>query len=105
MKGPLIAVLLIALACSASAQNQPMVYGLGGQTCGKLQAEWKNSPPTRGLSHEWVMGFVTATGLAVKINQASSQAATAFVDEFCATNPDRSLLMASLGYVRTLKVK
>jgi hypothetical protein len=92
----LLALSIAGLAAPAAAQS---VYGSGGGPCrnwtANLGKRWPHLADT-----DWLMGYISGVntgrgpGSRMMAN-ANVQAATGFVAQFCAANPDRLIFEAA----------
>jgi len=96
-----MAAMLLCAASLGSAQTatpgvQHMVgYGAGGPSCGKWLAERKGTNwYTMG---QWLLGWLTAAGyynVRGGLRETDSDAATAWVDNYCREHPLDNLVVA-----------
>jgi hypothetical protein len=113
MKRGLLVAFLGAVAVLSSLGSAPkqqipagqyMQYGGGTASCGKW-LEQRKSNAYHALG-QWVLGWVSAAGYYGKTLKATdSDAASAWVDQYCTRNPLDQLSDAAPELVRALQVK
>ena len=78
------------------------VIGLGSNSCGKW-LEAKTSPNARFAYRSWVLGFLTGVNWHTTGRQATvpdPEAAVAFVDRYCESNPLQVISLAAAALVQ-----
>ena len=90
------AFVVAALAAPAAAQS---VYGSGGGPCASWTANLKKRWPHLADT-DWLMGYISGVNTgrgpgARLLANANVEAATGFVTQFCAANPQRPIFEAA----------
>lgn len=94
----------------ASPQDHVMVYGAGVVSCGRwLEESRRGEIVIRGLTL-WVQGFVSGVAAAEAPNGGEFKTTDvagmqAFIDQWCAEHPIKSLQNASVALAVTLRIE
>jgi hypothetical protein len=99
----LFALAIASVAAPAAAQS---VYGSGGGPCANwtanLNKRWPHLADT-----DWLMGYLsgvnTGRGPGARMENTNVQAATGFVTQFCAANPQRPIFEAADALISELQ--
>jgi hypothetical protein len=101
-------VLVLAATLAAQAQDVRIVIepATGGLSCGK----WTNTP-RKSAEHEifkkWLLGFVSGVNFESAsgdfLQGRDSDGLTAWIDNYCRTNPLHGMTQAAVELVRALR--
>jgi hypothetical protein len=86
---PILATLILcASAAKADAGDKWTVYGWGTQSCGAWIAAAATDPVARLEATEWILGWVSATGLySAPLKESDVVAMNTWVDGYCQAHP------------------
>jgi hypothetical protein len=105
-----VLILVGYLTLPASAQApEPQTYGFGNASCGEWRQGRKEYDAekltySQAARHGWVLGWLNAGSLYHEpIAETDSQAALAFIDDYCAQNPLDRVVDASTALVTELQ--
>lgn len=104
LKAITAAVLLTSVAAPLGAQS---VYGSGGKPCSNWTANLRSKWARLGDT-DWLMGYISGVnrerGPGARLMANSNvQAATGFVTQFCAANPQRPIFEAADALILELQ--
>lgn len=108
MQKPLTAAIFVAVIASFAAPGAAQsVYGSGGGPCrnwtANLGKRWPHLADT-----DWLMGYISGVNTgrgpgSRMLANANVQAATGFMAQFCAANPDRLIFEAADALIAELQ--
>ncbi|PAY02909.1 hypothetical protein CKO50_02770 [Pseudoalteromonas sp. HM-SA03] len=94
-----VAIALI-VSISSFSSHAAMTYGFGNNSCGQWTKERASKSMNSRYQEVWVLGFITGTGLVLEASGKAqkvtdSDAAMAYIDNYCRENPLSSIMEAS----------
>jgi hypothetical protein len=104
LKALTVAMVIGGLSAPLAAQS---VYGSGGKPCSNWTANLRSKWARLGDT-DWLMGYVSGVNRARgpgsrMMANANVQAATGFVTDFCAANPQRPIFEAADALILQLE--
>ena len=105
-RGLFVGVLLGLLAATSVGIARQTMYGIGALSCGKW-LEVRREDSTLNIQNvSWLMGWMSSAGYyAGPLKKSDSAAMSAWIDQYCRTNPLDDTQEAAIALVEVLRVR